>query len=144
MTCSSEPGRGSTFTVYLPVIEAEAEAEVEADPNASTESEPPMSGGEQILVIDDDELVRRSLRRYLEHYGYRVLMAENGEEGVTLFAERQPKIDLIILDLSMPKMSGVEVLAAIRELDAGVKVIVATGFASEQASLPVSVHRKTC
>ena len=95
---------------------------------------------ELILVIDDEEIVRRSMRRYLEYHDYHVATAENGEEGIQIFEQRRKEIGLIVLDLSMPQMSGVEVLETIRSFDNEVKVVVVSGFAPEKAALPGVDH----
>jgi two-component system cell cycle sensor histidine kinase/response regulator CckA len=100
----------------------------------------PATARRLILVIDDDDIVRRSLRRYLEYHDYNVVMAENGEEGLEIFKQRRDEIGLIVLDLSMPKMSGAEVLETIRSLDSGVGVVVVSGFATEKAALPGVDH----
>ena len=93
-----------------------------------------------ILVIDDEEIVRRYMRRYLEYHDFDVVTAENGEDGIQIFKQLGRKIGLIVLDLSMPQMSGAEVLEEIRSIDNEVKVVVVSGFAPEKAALPGVDH----
>ena len=91
-------------------------------------------------MIDDDDIVRRSLRRYLEYHDYNVVVAQNGEEGVEIYKRRREEIGLTVLDLSMPKMSGAEVLETIRSLDSEVRVVVVSGFATDKSTLPGVDH----
>jgi DNA-binding NtrC family response regulator len=81
-----------------------------------------------ILIIDDEAAVRNVTRTLLERAGYRVLTASGGTEGVAAFAAEREAIDLVILDLTMPQMSGREVLAELMRLRATVKVILSSGY----------------
>jgi DNA-binding NtrC family response regulator len=92
-----------------------------------------LKGTETILVVDDDEGIRHLVNQLLHRYGYQVLMAEEGEEGLRIF--REHVIDLVILDLSMPGLQGEEVLAELKVLDPDVKVVLFTGFAPELDAL---------
>jgi two-component system NtrC family sensor kinase len=123
--CDSEPGKGTTFTVYVPQVEAPmavGSTSLVADPKGGTET---------VLVIDDEEMVRRTATRMLELYGYRVIQGEGGPHGLEVFERELEAIDLVLLDLSMPEKSGRECLSEMRGLDAEVKVIFFTGYSAE-------------
>ena len=96
----------------------------------------PGGGTETILCVDDDEAIRTTLSKVLaELEGYTVLVAKDGVEGWELFQRHQHTIDLTILDLAMPRMSGQELLSLIRKSDPRAKVIVTTGH--PELGLPV-------
>ena len=136
--CESEVGKGARFAVYLPAIEQEKAAVsgqhliVEA---AEKGDDYPAGDGETILVIEDDELVQNTLITMLAEFDYSVLIAGDGEEGLEIFATRREDFDLVLLDLSMPKMSGWEVLEKLLALNPELKVIIATGYGSEEVDL---------
>jgi hypothetical protein len=113
VTVESEAGVGSTFTVLLP-SQMETAEDVSAPPPQPTlfdvKAEAP--GGQMVLVIDDDRLVRDLLRRFLEKEGFRVALAANGEEGLRHVRELRPS--LITLDVVMPGMDGWAVLRALK------------------------------
>ena len=131
--CESAPGEGSRFSVYLPVIE---QGDTEEESLFSGPDDEPRElsfagRGETILVIEDEELIQRTLTTILQAYGYSVLLSGNGEDGLALFEVRQQEIDLVLLDLSMPRMSGQEVMDRLLELDPRVRVIISTGYDAE-------------
>ena len=123
--CDTAPGQGSTFSVYLP----HAAARVSGGGAPGSGGEP--RGTETILVIDDEDIVRRTASRLLQHYGYTVLLAHDGPRGIELFAQHQPEIDLVLLDLSMPVMTGREVLQHLRALSSDTRIAFFTGYAAE-------------
>lgn len=86
-----------------------------------------------ILVIDDDEVARDSARVLLSRWGYRVTLAENGEKGLEALKSDPP--DLLVVDLQMPGISGLEVLEAVREFDPAIVCIMVTGFATLQSAM---------
>ncbi len=123
ITVYSEEGNGTVFHIYLPLsysIVATPEHEVQV-----------MKGNGTILLIDDEELIRITASTQLQSFGYKVLLAENGKDGVTLFQKNRHRIDIIILDMIMPIMGGREALSKIREIDQNIPVIIASGFAKD-------------
>ena len=82
-------------------------------------------------MIDDEEIIRDLGRTILGRYGYTVLAAADGAEGLALFARERDHIDLVVLDLSMPHMSGTEVMEALRAIDPDVRVLLSSGYAAE-------------
>jgi CheY-like chemotaxis protein len=92
-------------------------------------------GSGTVLIVDDEKMVREMGRMTLERFGYRVLDAENGRTGVALFERSATAIDLIILDLTMPVMSGEDTLAELRRIRPDVPVVLSTGFSETEARL---------
>lgn len=86
----------------------------------------------RVLLIDDDEMLLNTLQELLHREGYQVLSTADGPQGITIYKERHP--DLVLLDLGLPSMNGLEVLRKIREIDAEAKVIVITGNDSKEAA----------
>jgi PAS domain S-box-containing protein len=118
----SEPGVGSTFNVYLPVAHLEEMGE-------GRKMEPEVPRGEGlILVIDDEEVLRRTALYMLEKCGYEVITAENGEEGVRIFKERHHEIRAVLTDLVMPKKSGEQVYLEMKAINPEIKVLLTSGF----------------
>ena len=120
----SELGEGTTFKVYLPIAKEKV---------STTEEEPGeiSRGTETILIIDDEAMIRDLGKNILEQWGYTVLLASEGQEGLNVFHQNQERIDLVILDLSMPKMSGREVLAQIHAVSPEAKVAISSGYSPE-------------
>ncbi|MBI5251464.1 MAG: response regulator, partial [Desulfomonile tiedjei] len=121
--CQSGPEGGTTFKIYLPVIDTEMELET------LRQSGPTIPGGtETILVVDDEESVRDLGERILRRAGYSVLTAANGKEALELFRREKEKISLVILDLIMPEMDGNQCLKEILQIDRKAKIIISSGF----------------
>jgi PAS domain S-box-containing protein len=118
----SLPGKGTTFSAYFP----EATGLSEEAP-ALPQTTPPRSGKETVLFVDDENLIRDLGRQVLEMHGYTVLLAEDGRRAIELFETNRDAIDLVVLDLTMPHRSGLEVLRAIRKIDAGKRIILSSG-----------------
>jgi len=125
----SAPGKGSCFTVYLPVLAATG-TEVVSPVVAAVEH--PMIRG-TVLVVDDEAGVRDVARRMLEREGVTVLLAEDGEAGVALFTLHADTISAVLLDLTMPKMGGEEVFHAIRNIRSDIPVLLSSGFSESEA-----------
>ena len=124
----SHPGKGTTFHAYLPREEAGAEEEKPHSPEAGR----PKTGKETILLVDDEEMIRSLAQQVLEVHGYSVLTAVDGQQAIDLYEKRRDEVDLVILDLSMPHLSGTEVLARIHRLDPHARVIISSGHASRE------------
>jgi len=88
-----------------------------------------------ILVVDDERVVREMLSMLLTRFNYQALIAADGMEAIELYRAHAERIDLVLLDLSMPGMSGLELLAALRVLDPSIRVAVLTGFTEDHPEL---------
>jgi CheY-like chemotaxis protein len=120
---NSEPGRGTTFTIYLPLLKAEAR------PATPAESAPPPKGGtETILLAEDDTVLRDLARGMLEEFGYTVIEAVDGEDAIEKFRANRDRIQLIILDVIMPKKNGREVFEEVKKIKPGTKVLFTSGY----------------
>jgi len=123
----SVPGMGSTFKIFLPAWEGEA-PEGPVTPLATQ-----LTGAGTVLVVDDEELVRNTACSMLTHYGYNVVIAENGLRAVELF-ERSPTLfAAVLLDLTMPVMGGEEALRRLQKLRPEIPVVLTSGFNEQEA-----------
>lgn len=122
----SEPGKGSKFSIYFP-ISSENEI-VEEEPKTRLEL---FGAGELILIVDDEEYIREVTSATLEKSGYRVVTAEDGTEGLAVFAEHRDEIRAVIADVSMPYMDGPSMLRAMKRMDPNVRPIVMSGLMSD-------------
>ncbi|HEV7376631.1 MAG TPA: response regulator [Pyrinomonadaceae bacterium] len=121
----SEVGHGTTFKIYLPVVESAVEKE------ALAIQLPLLGGTETLLVAEDEETLRNLARDILEGLDYTVLLAQDGEEAVKMYEENRERIDLLLLDVVIPRMGGIEAYERIRELGGDVPLIFMTGYSSE-------------
>jgi PAS domain S-box-containing protein len=128
--CISEPGQGTDFEIYLPCSHEAPVPTVPVAPSA------PARGTETILLVDDEAVIRNLGRTVLQRHGYRVLLAEDGVEAVAIYRREYRDIDLVILDLTMPRLSGRDTLRQLREFDPGVRVLYSSGYTSEQVPEP--------
>ena len=121
----SEMGQGTTFKIFLPIVESAVEKE------RQTVQLPLLGGAEAILVAEDEEVLRKLARDILEGLGYTVLLAKNGEEAVDLYQANREHIDMLLFDVVMPRMGGIEAYKRIRELGGDVPLIFMTGYSVE-------------
>src|SRR5581483_4688351 len=126
----SAPGRGTAFKVWLPAID-----EIKLPRQEPASLEELRGAGELVLVVDDEDIVLRMSSSILERMGYRVAAAADGQQALDLFRERKGEIDLIILDLTMPVMSGTETLGHIRKIAPDVPVIISSGYDASRANV---------
>jgi nitrogen-specific signal transduction histidine kinase/CheY-like chemotaxis protein len=119
----SEPGQGAVFLVYLPAgVPA-------ASDSPGTAPEPLARGqGELILVVDDEEAIRRISSRVLERHGYRVITAAHGAEAASIYARRKEEITLVLTDMAMPIMDGPALVLALRAINPDVRIIGSSGL----------------
>jgi two-component system, cell cycle sensor histidine kinase and response regulator CckA len=119
----SRVGRGTIFTVYLPAI-----SNTVAAPVVGSADGLPRANGELILVVDDEKLIRTGTRLLLEAYGYRVLIAADGAEGLATYVANRGDVRLVLTDLMMPVMGGVSLLRAIHLMDPNVRMLATSGL----------------
>jgi two-component system cell cycle sensor histidine kinase/response regulator CckA len=119
---NSEPGRGTTFTIYLPVM-----ADTRSTGAQSASAALAVKGRETVLVVEDQADVRQFVIYALTTYGYRVVAAANGVEALSLF-ENAERIDLILTDLVMPHIGGLELANRLKQRWPGLKVIFMSGY----------------
>jgi len=122
--CDSAPGAGTRFNIYFPVSKSANALKDEI----STKKEKLATGNETILVIEDDESVLDALKRMLEHFGYSIITASNGEEAIDNYLAEQKCIDLVILALNMPGMGGRKCLERLLEIKPDLKTIITSGY----------------
>ena len=118
----SEVGKGTTFTLYLPATEAAI-----PDSHGPPALDIPTGQGEWILVVDDEAPICRIAERILQQNGYKVLTASNGDEALKIYEERRQEISLVLTDISMPAMDGIELARVLTLTEPNVKIIVSSG-----------------
>ncbi len=123
----SESGSGTSFKILFPPSEQAAVV-----PETGSE-EPDFRGSGRVLVVDDEDLVRRVAKRSLEGVGFSVLLAADGAEAVEAFRRDGAAIDAVLLDMTMPRMGGEEAYREIRRLHPDVKIILSSGFSEQDA-----------
>ena len=122
MKVTSVLGQGSSFKVLFPARKGGAQ------PARPAGSAADLRGSGTVLVVDDEETVRTIMYSALRHYGYDVLQAENGAQAVEIFERTAPVISTVLLDMTMPVMSGEETLRRLRQIRSDVPIVVASGF----------------
>ena len=124
ISLTSEPDHGTTFFVHLPLVSGEAGAV------ASPPGEAP-GGHETLLVVEDDPMVRAIAARSLVAKGYRVLEASNGSEALTVAAAHAGPIHLLLTDIVMPQMGGIELAERLARVRPGTRVLLTSGYTEE-------------
>jgi two-component system, cell cycle sensor histidine kinase and response regulator CckA len=121
ITVYSEKGQGTTFNIYLPASLKEANAE------EPTEQEP-TGGWETILLVDDEKVITDVTGNLLTELGYQIITAASGDQAIAIYAQRHAKIDLVIIDMIMPGMSGSDTFDQLIALNPSVRVILSSGY----------------
>jgi PAS domain S-box-containing protein len=122
---ASGVGKGTTFSIYLPAVQAEITQAKLLDTDSVKE------GTETILVAEDDEAIRGLAKDMLEEFGYTVILAEDGEDAVNKFRDRSDTIQLLLLDMIMPKKNGKEVYEEIKGMKPDIKAIFLSGYTAD-------------
>jgi PAS domain S-box-containing protein len=126
ISVESTLGHGTTFFLYLPAQqEKEKKQEVKVD-----QSERLKSGTETILFVEDEDLLRDVVQSTLESNGYTVFIATSGREAVEIYKKQQINISLVLTDMGLPKLTGIDEFVLLKEINPKVKVIFASGFIS--------------
>jgi len=126
----STPQVGSTFTVLLPVMEG---AQRNLGRIAAMAAQKVAPTGGVVLIVDDEDVVRRAARTALEHHGYTVFEAGDGRDGADLFSRLHDRLSAVLLDLTMPHMDGHDVCRYIRRIRPDMKIILSSGFEESEA-----------
>lgn len=121
ITVDSEIGKGTTFTIYLPATEKEVRAD-------EIKLEKISYGKGTVLLVDDEDIVRNVGKAILENCGYKVIEAADGKEAVEVYKTKKDEIDVVILDIIMPKMGGKEAFERMKEINPDIKVLVSSGY----------------
>ncbi|CAB1078803.1 hypothetical protein D1AOALGA4SA_6530 [Olavius algarvensis Delta 1 endosymbiont] len=124
--CISGLGVGTSFKIYLPAINR--------TPSTGTAARADLlvGGSETILLVDDEQVIRKVGEATLARFGYTVLTAADGRLAVELYRREQERIDLVILDLVMPNMSGKQCLEALLRINPALKVVIASGYSESE------------
>jgi DNA-binding NtrC family response regulator len=125
----SEYGVGTTFKLFFPALE-----EREEDVGTNTAVTSTMPDSILVLVVDDEEFVREALCDILALRGIQAAVAEDGRTALQIYRERMAEIDLVILDLSMPGMSGEETFRHMRQINPNVTVLLSSGYTQAEAT----------
>jgi PAS domain S-box-containing protein len=134
ITVASVRGRGTTFCVYLPKL-----AETYDDSPTAPHSKPMPTGIATILLVEDESGLRRLMRTTLERQGYRVLEAKDGAEGLSVFRQNLEQIALVVTDLAMPRMTGLQLKENVVALGSSMKFLLISGYAEDLLGSPEQI-----
>jgi CheY-like chemotaxis protein len=136
LRAESQAGEGTSFQFLFPAGDAE-------QPDEETAESPAQPRRDTVLIIDDEKQVREAISDILDLKEIPSLAAANGQNGVALYEAQQEKIGLVILDLSMPGMSGIETFEALREFDPSAKIILSSGYTEGEVLQKMAGTRPT-
>ena len=133
IVCQSKLAQGTTFNLFFPVAAPEtspavSEIQIEDEPSVVNVTEVADSDRKTILIVDDEEIIREFVAESMAFYGYQTISAANGEEALQLYQKSGSRIDLVLLDISMPGMGGFHCLEKLLEIDPEVKVVMTSGY----------------
>ncbi|MAT98551.1 MAG: hypothetical protein CL608_15520 [Anaerolineaceae bacterium] len=134
----SEPGWGTMFRLLFPMSE-----HTETAVSPQEVNQPANASGKLILVIDDEKPVREAVVDIMDLHGVAVVTAVDGQDGIAVFNERKNEIQLVLLDMSMPGMNGIETLHKLRQINPEIPVILSSGYSQQQIAPEVMVNGRT-
>jgi len=120
----SKPGIGTTFTLYLPATDKEIEETLQ--PSLEI-----FGGTGTVLIVDDEKSIRKVLIRLIKSFGYNFYEAGSGKEAIEIYEKNKDEIDLVLLDMIMPEMSGEEVFERLRKITPDIKIIISSGYSAD-------------
>ncbi len=132
----SEVGKGTQFSIYLPALKETSQYE------SDKQDLLPRGNGETILIIDDESAILEVTQKTLESFGYKVLTATDGAEGVAMFAEHKDDIKVVLTDMMMPVMNGIATIKAIRKISKNVEIIGSSGLENGNEKEALSLGAK--
>lgn len=132
MLLQTRPGEGTAIRVLFPVA-ATTDVAGAAPPSVEPGDGEPLPLDRTILLVDDEEIVRQLGLHMLEHMGARVLVAEDGEEAIRVYTAHRDAIDVVLMDLSMPRMNGMVAAAGIKAIEPDARIVLASGYSEEDA-----------
>jgi two-component system, cell cycle sensor histidine kinase and response regulator CckA len=127
--CASESGQGTCFTVFLPATDKQIVK--------TTSTESIVTGSATILLVDDEEVLRNAVKALLQNLGYMVITAFDGQDAVEKYREQRETIDLVLLDMIMPRMAGRETFFALKEMNPEVRVLLISGFSQDHRTAEI-------
>jgi PAS domain S-box-containing protein len=127
ITVTSDAGRGSTFTLWLPLAAA---SDIAPPPVAIPVAA--MGRGERILYVDDDEAITFLIERVLARSGYRITCCDDPRAALRLFTDKSGEFDVVVTDLTMPAMSGFDLIRELRKIRSDVPIIMTSGYVSDE------------
>lgn len=143
ISCESEPGKGTTFEIYLPILKEDKAAEGLEQGHVAESRPSAVSGTGTILFAEDNDTVRDSIAQILRSAGYSVIEAVNGADALQRFRENASQIDLLLTDILMPEMNGTELYEAIKAIQPSIKTIFMTGYAPDELATRLPVNSQT-
>ena len=125
----SKPGEGTRFRVYLPAFpELDSPAVLNLRPDL------PLGRGEMVLIVDDEASIRQIAQQTLEAFGYRTLLASDGEQAISIYTLRHSEISVVFTDMMMPEMSGAATIERLMQINPAIRIIATSGIAANRES----------
>lgn len=124
----SEPGQGTTFRIYLPIFQSKRDSVAGEMATGKAAGRENTDHRGTVLVVEDDEAMVYLLKKLLPQGGYQMLAATDGAKAIDLYFDHKDEIDVVLLDLGLPKVPGIDVIQKLKEHNPTVKIVVATGY----------------